>query len=277
MREFRKKQKRLFSVMKILVIVSAVLIFIYIGVQPYVAELSNVAAVVCSYICDLLVIVDMVIIFSYYSKYGKSDSFLTQIEHEISDAGYYFTSHSENSADDYIISICDDLKSCRYSIDKNITVDDFDFAVRAYTKKEMFYIADINDLDKNDVLAYIDTVITDVTVHKIRRKGDVVICFITDKADDGAVSLSKMITPIGKKEQLKIAISIVELSSDRVYFLGNMPTKCQQMIVNHVMNCDLPLDEKYIGKERLQFQDELEERMKDFNIKDFKDGNFYAH
>ncbi|MDE6155531.1 MAG: hypothetical protein K2F67_03740, partial [Eubacterium sp.] len=77
--------------------------------------------------------------------------------------------------------------------------------------------------------------------------------------------------------KINIALAICELSSRRVYFLGTEKTKCQQLISNYVMNCDLPIKEQYIGKERLPFQNELEEKMKSFNIKDFKNGNFTAH
>lgn len=84
-------------------------------------------------------------------------------------------------------------------------------------------------------------------------------------------------TFLGKKEQLKIALAVCEMSTGRVYFLGNVKTKCQQMIANFAMNCDVPINDKYIGKERLSFQDELEEKMKSFNIKDFRAGKFSAH
>jgi hypothetical protein len=43
------------------------------------------------------------------------------------------------------------------------------------------------------------------------------------------------------------------------------------------MNCEVPIDDKYKGESRLPFQDDLEEHMKSFNLKDFKDGTFYAH
>lgn len=277
MREFRRKQKRLFNLMKAVVIFCAVFIFIYIGAKPYIADISNTAALVCSYICDALVIAALVILFLYYSKYGKSDSFLTSVENELSDTGYYLTSRSEKEQNAYADAVYEDLKQNGYSLNKNIEINEFEFDFKAEKRKEFFYCACIDNLDKNDILAYLDSVIYDITVKNIKRKGDAVICFITDKAQEDAIALSKMVTPLGKKEQLKIALAICELSSGRVYFLGNVNTKGQQMTVNFVMNCDLPIKEQYIGNERLKFQDELEEKMKSFNIKDFKTGNFYAH
>lgn len=277
MRNFRKKQKRLFIILKTFVITGAVLLFVYIGAKPYIADFSSVASTVCGYICDGVVIAVLILLFTYYSKYGKSDSFLTSVENELSDTGYYLTSRKESNSADYIDAIFQDMKGCGYSMSNNIEINDFDFNFKAVKRSEFFYCCDVDNVDRNDVLAYIDSVIYDITVKNVKRKGDAVICFVTDKAEEDAVALSKMITPLGKKEQIKIALAICELSTGRVYFLGNVKTKCQQMIANFVMNCDVPIKEQYIGRERLPFQDELEEKMKSFNIKDFKNGNFYAH
>lgn len=277
MREFRKKQKKFKRIMDFSVISGAVFFLIYIGASTYIADASRTAYVICNYFCDALVIFIMVLVFVYYSKYGKSDSFLTYIEYEISDAGYYITSKEESDVASYIESMHDDLRNCGFSVNKNFESDDFDFALRAFRKKEYFYIAEIEDADKNDVLAYLDTLINDLTVKSLKRKGSAVLCIVTDKAQDDAIALSKMITPLGRKEQLKIAICIVEPCSKRVYFLGNMESKCKRLIANFAMNCDIPIKEQYIGKETLPFQNELEEKMKSFNIKDFRNGNFNVH
>lgn len=277
MREFRKKQKRLYNLMKAIIIVGAAAIFVYIGAKPYVEDVSNTAAMICNYVCDALVIVIMVVLFTYFSKYGKSDSFLTSIENELSDMGYYLTSRTEKESVSYTNAMLEDFKSCGYILNSSIEINEFEFDFKAEKKKEFFYCISLDDVDRNDVLAYLDCVIYDITVKNLKRKGNAVLCFITDKAEDDAIALSKMITPLGKKEQIKIAIAICEVSSGRVYFLGNVKTKCQQLTANFVMNCDVPIKEQYIGKERLPFQDELEEKMKSFNIKDFKAGTFNAH
>lgn len=277
MREFRKKQKRLYNLMKAIIIVGAAAIFVYIGAKPYVEDVSNTAAMICNYVCDALVIIIMVVLFTYFSKYGKSDSFLTSIENELSDMGYYLTSRSEKETVSYTNAMLEDFKNCGYMLNSNVEINEFEFDFKAEKKKEFFYCISLDDVDRNDVLAYLDCVIYDITVKNLKRKGNAVLCFITDKAEDDAIALSKMITPLGKKEQIKIAVAICEVSSGRVYFLGNVKTKCQQLIANFVMNCDVPIKEQYIGKERLPFQDELEEKMKSFNIKDFKAGTFNAH
>ncbi len=277
MREFRKKQKRLYRIMKPLIIFSALFIFAYIGAEPFVAEWNNVVAVVCNYVCDFLVIANMFVIFSYYSKYGKCDSFLNVIEYELSDYGFYYSSREENDETSFVNAMKEDFISEGYSVNTKVEINDFDFDVTAMKKKEFFYVSSVQSLSRNDILAYLDSVITDITVQNLKKSGNAVLCFVTDSAEEDAIALSKMITPLGKKEKIKIAICIVEPSSKKCYFLGNMQTKCQQMIANYVLRCDIPIDDKYKGDRRLPFQDELEERMKGFNIKDFKNGTFYAH
>lgn len=278
MREFRKKQKKLKKIMNTLVIATAIFLFVYIGVQPMLPDLvGQIGTVVISYINDILILICLVVLFIYFSKYGKSDKFLESIEYELSDTGYYYTAREEKNIDDYVSSVKNDLINNHFSVDDNVEVDEFIFDTRGLKKKEFFYIIKDEIIDKNDILAYQQSAIYDVTSVNIRRKGDGVLLFVCDKADESAIALSKMITPLGKKEQIKFANAIIETSTGCCYFLGNNPTKCQQMIVNYAMGCDIPLDSKYIGDERLAFQDELEEHMKSFNIKDFKNGTFYAH
>lgn len=277
MRELRKKQARLYKIMKGFLIAAAVVIVVYIGAEPYVAKASQTAAIVMNYVCDALVLGAMFVIFAYYNKYGKSDAFLTRVEHEIDDAGYYLIAREEKTTEQYVDAMFNDLKSCGFALDKNIEIDDFEFDIRAYKKKEFFYAVQVEALNRDDVLAYSDVAVNDLTVQKLKRKGDCVICFVTDKADDSAIAISKVITPFGRKEQLKVSYAIAEVQTGRVYFLGNMATKLQQMTANYVMNCDVPIKDEYIGKERLPFQDELEERMKSFTIAEFRNGTFYTH
>lgn len=277
MNEIRKKQKKLYKIMKALVIFGAAFIFIFIGLQPTIKAYNPLLATVLIYVCDAVVVAVLVFLFSYYSKYGKCDNIMTAIENEINDNGYYLTSRKERENNSYIDAVYQDLKNCGYSMNKDIEIADFEFSFKAMKKKEYFYCADVDGLDKNDVLAYLDTVITDVTVNSLKRKGNGVLCLITDKAEDDAISLSKMITPLGKKEQLKIAIAICELSTGRVYFLGNTETKCQQMIANFVMNCDVPIKEQYICRDKLPFQLDLAEKVKELTLKDIKSDYFSVH
>ena len=71
MNEIRKKQKKLFKIMKALVIFSVVFILIFIGLQPTLNEYNPLLSTVLTYICDALVVAVLVFLFSYYSKYGK--------------------------------------------------------------------------------------------------------------------------------------------------------------------------------------------------------------
>lgn len=277
MREFRNKQKRLKRIMNTVVIATAVYFLVFIGIEPMIAKFSDSLFLAMGYMADVLVVACLIILFTYFSKYGKSDSFLESIEYELSDAGYYITSRPEREQNSYLNAVIKDLREHNFSVDENVTVNDFGFSAIGRKRKEIVYLVDIDRLDKNDVIAYIDSVIYDITAVNVKRKASAVIVFITDKADDGAISLSKMITPLGKKETIKIANAIVETDTSRVYFLGNKISKHQQMIANYVMNCDVPIKDEFISKEKLPFQDELEDKMKSFNIKDFKNGTFYAH
>ena len=130
---------------------------------------------------------------------------------------------------------------------------------------------------KNDVLAYLDEMIYDLTSNCFKRKGNGVLCLITDNAQEDAVEISKMITPLGRKGQLKIALAIDETDTGNVYFQGNEETKNKTLIANFVMNCDMPIKDNYIHKEKMPFQLELEKKAEKFTLKDFNNGNFYLH
>lgn len=277
MKEFRKKQKRLFKIMKTLIVFTVVYILIFIGVGPAAQASSGSLFSALNYAAQLLIIISSVIIFFYYSRYGKSDSFLERTEHELSDYAYYFTSSPSVSEEECVSCIAADLKGSGFAVNRNIEISDLGFEIAAEKRKEFFYVCNISSVSRNDVLAYLDTVINDITVHKLKRSGNAVLCFVTDKAEDGAIALSKLVTPLGRKEQLKIALAIIEPQSKKCYFLGNMETKCRYMILKYIMKCSLPIPEQLKGERRLKFQDELEEKMKSFNIKDFKDGTFYSH
>ncbi len=278
MREFRKKQAKMKKIMNALIIFSAVVLFIYIGAKPILADnFGSTVNLICSYFCDGLVIACMVVLFCYFSKYSKSDKFLERIEYELSDVGYYYTAREENDIIDYTKAVVDDLRQSGFTVNEKVEIDDFEFSARGMKKNEFFYIVSDDTIDKNDIIAYLDSAIYDITAVNIKRKGNGVILFVAENVEEDAISLSKMITPLGNKEQIKFAVAIVNVSDKKCYFLGNKPTKCQQMIANYAMNCEVPIKEQYIGQERLKFQDELEEHMKSFSIKDYKNGTFYAH
>ena len=277
MREFRKKQKKLYKLMKALIIFSVIFIFVFIGAQPYVEKFSSIADMVCRYLCDILIVANLCVLFSYYSKYGKCDKFLESVEYELSDYGSYIISREEKEEKTFLKAMQNDFSKSGYAVNSDLEIDEFDFSFVASTKKEFFYAAEIDSLSRNDILAYIDVVINDITVRNLKRKGNAVICFVTDKAEEEAIAISKMITPLGKKEQIKIALAIAEPQTGKCYFLGNAETKCHQMIANYVLKCNIPISKENIGDKRLPFQDELEKHMKDFDIKSFKNGTFYAH
>ncbi|MEZ3421054.1 MAG: hypothetical protein K1V95_03940 [Eubacterium sp.] len=277
MREFRKKQKKFYKIMKTLIIFSVVFILVYIGAQPYVAQASNIAAIVCSYFCQFLIVANLCFVFAYYNKYAKSDKFLETVEYEISDYGYYYSARTETGEADFMQAMQKDIAKSGFTVLSDIEIDEFDFAFSAFSKKDFFYAAQIESLSRSDILAYIDAVIHDITVQNLKRKGNAVLCFVTDKAEEEAIAISKMITPLGKKEQITIALAIVQPGDKRCYFLGNMQTRCRLLIANFVLKCGIPIPDTLKGEKRLPFQDALEQHMQDFDIKSFKNGTFYAH
>lgn len=277
MTEIRKKQKKLYKIMKSLIIFTASFLIIFIGAQPYVKAYNEALALGINYFCDISVVICLIVIFFYYSKYGKCDYILSCAEDEINDAGYYLTSRDESSGISYIDQITQDLQDCGFSVNTNVECTDFTFDVRGFKRSEYFYIASIDSLDANDITAYLDESINDITVKSLKRKGDAVVCFITDKSEENAVALGKMITPIGRKNQLKIALAILEKDTGRVYFNGFKDTKCKKMIANYVMNCNIPIKDRYIVTDKLPYQYELKNRLDKLTLKEIKSDNFYIH
>lgn len=67
----------------------------------------------------------------------------------------------------------------------------------------------MDSLSRDDVLAYLDVVVNDLTVRNLKRSGNCIICFVTDEAEDGAVALSKMVCTFGKKSSLKLLLPLL--------------------------------------------------------------------
>lgn len=277
MKEIRKKQKIMFTAMRILVGITLVYIVVYIGVQPYISELGRTVSLIFSYLSDILIVASLAVALVYYSKYGKTNAFLTRIEHEIKDCGYYKINGEQSPPEKYLDDLFEKLKSDGFALESNVEYDGLEFSYTAFKRKEFYYICGIDDLSKDDVLAYLDCAVNDLTVRRLKRAGNCLLVFVTDKSRDDAISLSKMICTFGKKEQLKIAIAIVEPEELKCYFLGNMQTKTQSMAANYLMNSRVPIPDELKHKEILPFQKELEKHMEDFTIKDYLNGTFYAH
>lgn len=278
MEQFRKKQRKNKKILNILLIISAVYMFLYIGAEPILAkQFGGVITMISAYIAYALILASLIMLFIYTSKYSKCDKYLEAIEYELSDAGYYFTSRTEKTPEQYLDVMREDLVNHGFDIKSNIEIDGFEFDLRAVKGKEYIYIVCVDDVDKNDVIAYQESAIYDVTATMLKRKGNAVVIFISNKVQESAVELSKVITPIDKKERMLFSNAIVELDTGRCYFLGNKPAKSQQMIANYVMNCEIPIKDKYIGKEKLPYQHRLKEHMNDFNLKDYNNGTFSAH
>ena len=263
--------------MRIAVIFTAAFLFVYIGISPSVDALGRTWVLVLNYASDILVIASLALVLIYYSKYSKLEMFLNDVEGEINDCGYYLTARQERETTAYLKAVCEDLKNSGYVIENNLVLSELEFDARALKAKEFFYIVCVDELEKSDVIAYLDSAVYDTTAVNLKRRGNCVTLFLCNSVKEEALSLSKAVTAMGKKNQLKFTSAIVDVSNGRVYFAGLNPTKCQQMTANYVMNCSLPIKDEFKGKEKLAFQYELEEKMKSFDIKDFKSGTFSVH
>ncbi len=277
MKEIRKKQKKLLKIMKFAVAVALVYFVVYVGARPYIESASSITAIICSYVNDTLVIACLVLVLVYYSKYGKSNAFLTRIECEINDCGYYYTQNTPKDRTEFINELVGSFKNNGFAVNSKVEFEELEFDYTAIKRKEFFYVIDVDSLSREDVLAYLDVVVNDLTVRNLKRSGNCIICFVTDNAEDGAVALSKMVCTFGKKEQLKIALAVVEPENSKCFFLGNMQTKCQRLVADYIMRSPTPIPESLMHKERLPFQDELEKHMEEFTLKAYNDGTFYAH
>ncbi len=277
MREFRKKQKILNKIMRAFLIFAVLFILIFIGAEPYIADISQVAATVINSFCDVIVIAAMVFLFIYYNRYSKSDSFLENIEYEISDWGFYYSTRTEGSIDELSNGVLKDLKNDGYAVNAKVKIGEIYYKFIAMKKKEFFYCTYVKGVKKDDVKERLNAAINNATVTNLKRKGSLVLLIITDKADESAIEVSKMVVPIGKKDQFQATVAIIEVESKKCYFLGNKIYKCQQMILSYVMKCGSPIDDKLKGARQLECQRELERHMESFDIKDFKNGNFSAH
>lgn len=277
MKEIRKKQKRLFTAMRAVVAVTLVYIVVYIGVQPYLPQLGTAAVMAFSYLSDILIVAALVLALVYYSRYGKVNAFLTRIEHEIKDCGFYYIAGDKTDEESFLNALFDSLAADGFAMESNVEYDGLELGFTAFKRRESLYVCGIDELSKDDVLAYLDCAVNDLTVRRLKRAGNSLLVFVTDEAQQGAVALSKMICTFGKKEQLKLGICIAEPKTGRCYFLGNMQTKLQSMAVRYVMRSTLPILDKLKSSEPLPFQAELERHMEDFTIKSYLDGTFYAH
>ncbi len=264
----RVKQKRLYALMKFFVVFGALFIVFYIGAKPTVDDFNPSVSVACSYACDALVVINLVLIFAYYTKYGKCDVVIGNISDETEDCGYYFINSEVMPQEEYISCINNKLCENMFSVKKDFELDELDFSFYADKRKEFVYCSRIDKLSRGDIIAYLDTVINDITYHTLKRQGNGVLLFVTDDAEEGAVSLSKLIVNLGRKNQIRLAIAIAQPQNGKLFFLGNQQTKRQQMIVNYAMLSALPIEDRLKAVDKLDFQAALSEKLNTATVSD---------
>lgn len=165
--------------MKIAVALALVYFVVYVGVAPYIERASAVAAIVCNYINDALVIACLAVVLVYYSKYGKSNAFLTRIEYEINDCGFYYTQNTPKDRVEFINELVGSFKSNGFAVNSNVEYEELEFDYTAMKRKEFFYVVDVDSLSRDDVLAYLDVVVNDLTVRNLKRSGQLhyLLCY----------------------------------------------------------------------------------------------------
>ena len=122
-----------------------------------------------NYVCDALVIASMFMLLMYYSKYGKVDGYLSRIEDELADAGYYLSDRPEREIQPLTAAVLADLDRYGYTVERDLELSEMPFDARAMKKKEFFYVVETEALTRGDILAYSDAAFTDLTVQKMKR------------------------------------------------------------------------------------------------------------
>ena len=275
MNEFLKKQKHFKKIRNILITLSAVYVLVYIGAEPYIAK-AGLTSSPFQIVMFALVGCSLAVLFLYEARYAKAEAFLNDVNAEISDAGYYYTSRSETDVNAFTKEVISDIKSMGYKCTVDCDIKDLNFDIAAQKGSEFVYLTALTDVERNDVIAYLDSAFFDITSNRMRSKGNAVIVFVCNRADGGAQALSKTISKtFTGKRVLNIGIAIAELESSKVYFRGNEPSVIQKLVAELILKCALPIDGKYIGAEKLKSQLELKERLENFNLADFKKGKYY--
>ena len=269
------KLKRLKKIKNILVVAAAASVIVYIGVQPALDKaVSNPQ--IFRIILFVIVIIAIGIEFYYESHYAGAERFLDDIALQVNDAGYYLTAREESDTESYLNAVKNDLAQCGYKERESTDIDGLEFDELYAKGKEYLYCVTLDSCDRNSIIAYTDAARTDLIRNRLKKSGECVVLFICDEAEESAVELSKSFSRsvMSRYNVITVSPATVEVKTKRVYFLGNRISPAQKLVINNVMNCDFPLKDKFIGKEKLSFQEKLEAEMSDFNIKDFKSGKY---
>ena len=150
MTDFLKKQRAFKLLRNISIIVSAVLICMYIGAEPYIEKgFGNTAPFQLALF--VLVIISMALLFIYESRYAKAAEFIQDIGYEISDSGYYLTTREEKDAAEFTEAAVNDLKADGYRCESAISVNGLEFAASAVKGNEFIYFVSVDTADKNDI------------------------------------------------------------------------------------------------------------------------------
>lgn len=223
----------------------------------------------------VVMVVTVLFVLFYEWRYGDADRYLKDAHCQVSDAGYYLTARKQESPAGYVNAVKEDLAESGYRVSEQIRCGDVTFSYYCQKAYEYFYAATFDDVSGRVVEEYMNAALCDLTDTHFKRKGEGVVLFVGYHLDGSAIDISKDFErrQFGRRKTMTVYPVLVELSSRRVYFLGNKVCRAQKMAVNYVLNCELPLKPEYIGQEKLACQNALSKSLASFDIKRFRNDN----
>ena len=268
MEKFRKRQRRFKALRNACVIVTAAAFLLYITFEPTLTKTLQKPSLF-QLLLFAMVAVTLALLFLYEAKFGKAERYADDMQLKIDDAGYYLSAREEETSEAYFEAMVADLTENGFRLQKDVSYDGLTFDAVAVYHSEMVYIVKTDSADKNDVIAYTDAAVNDITSRLLKRKGNAIVVLLCELAEDSAIAVSKTYTQLysGRRATLSVYPVIAEIPSKRVYCLGNKISPAQKLITAYVMNCELPVKEQYICRDKLPFQLELEEKMRHFDYK----------
>lgn len=247
---------------RVLLIAMVVFILVFIGIEPaLIRHYGNISYFhIALYFIVLLALSALLF---YESKYKKIENCHEKMQYVLSDAGYYYTARSEKEPKAFADAIIQDATECGYRVSYHKEAAELEFYAVLQHKKDLMYLVTLEETDKNDMLAYLDSALHDISAVQLQRTGNAVVLFICNHAAEEAVALSKKRTDIqtARHAWLHLAYAICEVPESKVYFLGNKADRCRWLITHFAMHCEVPVPKSYMASQLLPFQEKLTDEL----------------
>lgn len=267
MKNARQRLKAFQYLRNTVFVLTGLLLIVYMMTEPYPTSSGN--ALSLQYIALLAcVFISVALALWYEIVCGKAVRILEDMMLMVEDAGWYYTARHEPDAFSYCNAVKEDLLSHGFKLR---AADGFAFC--AVKGNEYFYALIRPSLDKETLLSLQEKTLQHLCGLKLHPKGDALLMVLTSHTEESAVNASKYIrrSAFGRKGSFVLQTAIIEPHTKRVYCLGNRVSRAQKMIVNYVMNCDLPPDSRFICNDKLPFQKALSQTVNTVTIKELRD------